>query len=58
MPHVNDQQFPVLVAVGEAARIYAGSATDGLYVLDLSGNSAPQSVAAGVSGAAGANGGH
>jgi photosystem II stability/assembly factor-like uncharacterized protein len=52
---VSDRQFPVLVAVGEAARIYAGSATDGLYVLDLSGSSAPQSVA---TGATGANGGH
>ncbi len=50
---VSDRQFPVLVAVGEAARIYAGSATDGLYILDLSGNTAPQSVGEGTNSATG-----
>ena len=48
-------QFPVLAAVGAAERIYAGSANDGLYVLDLSGDSAPKSFA---TGATSATGGH
>ncbi len=51
-------QFPVLVAIGAAERIYAGSASDGLYVLDLSGNSAPKSFATGATGATDATGGH
>ena len=51
----SDGQFPVLVAVGKAERIYAGSANDGLYVLDLSGDSAPKSFA---TGATSATGGH
>jgi photosystem II stability/assembly factor-like uncharacterized protein len=50
-----DGQFPVLVAAGVAARIYAGSANDGLFLLDLSGDSAPKSFA---TGATSANGGH
>jgi photosystem II stability/assembly factor-like uncharacterized protein len=48
-----DGQFPVLVAVGEAGLIYAGSANDGLYVLDLSGDSAPKAFAKGVTEATG-----
>jgi photosystem II stability/assembly factor-like uncharacterized protein len=44
---VGDGQFPVLVAVGAEGRIYAGSASDGLFVLELSGNSAPKSFATG-----------
>jgi photosystem II stability/assembly factor-like uncharacterized protein len=52
---VGDGQFPVLVAVGAAGRIYAGSARDGLFVVDLRGNSAPKSFA---TGATGATGGH
>ena len=51
----SDAQFPVLVTVGAAERIYAGSANDGLYVLDLSGVSAPKSFA---TGATSATGGH
>jgi len=55
-------QFPVLVAIGAAERIYAGSANDGLFVLDLSGDSAPKSFTAGATGATtgatGATGGH
>jgi photosystem II stability/assembly factor-like uncharacterized protein len=50
-----DAQFPVLVAVDEAGRIYAGSANDGLFVVDFSGNSAPKSFA---TGATSATGGH
>jgi photosystem II stability/assembly factor-like uncharacterized protein len=42
---ISDGPFPVLVAVGAAGRIYAGSASDGLYVLDFSGDSAPKSLA-------------
>jgi photosystem II stability/assembly factor-like uncharacterized protein len=53
--HAGDAQFPVLVAIGAAGRIYAGSSNDGLYVLDLSGNSAPKSFA---TGATAATGGH
>jgi photosystem II stability/assembly factor-like uncharacterized protein len=49
-----DVALPVLVAVGAAGRIYAGSAHDGLYVLDLSGNREPKSFGTGASGAAGA----
>jgi len=49
----SDGPFPVLVAVGAAERIYAGSANDGLYVLDLSGDSAPKSFARGATSAAG-----
>jgi len=51
----SDGQFPVLVPVGAAERIYAGSANDGLYILDLSGVSAPKSCA---TGATSATGGH
>ncbi len=40
-----DGPFPVLVAVGAAGRIYAASASDGIYVLDFSGDSAPKSLA-------------
>jgi photosystem II stability/assembly factor-like uncharacterized protein len=40
----SDGPFPVLAAIGAAGRIYAGSASDGLYVLDFSGNSAPKSL--------------
>ncbi|MFZ3214863.1 MAG: hypothetical protein WA192_02280 [Candidatus Acidiferrales bacterium] len=43
-------QFSVLVAGGEAERIYAGSANDGLYVLDLAGESAPRSFASEAAG--------
>jgi photosystem II stability/assembly factor-like uncharacterized protein len=43
-----DGQFPVLAAVGAANRVYAGSASDGLYVLDLSDESAPKTFAAGA----------
>lgn len=50
-----DGQFPVLVAIGEARQIYAGSANDGLFLLDLSDNSAPKSFA---TGATDATGGH
>ena len=50
---VGDAQFPVLVEVGEAQRIYAGSANDGLFVLDFSGNSAPKSFAASATESAG-----
>jgi hypothetical protein len=46
----SDGRFQVLVAVGAAERIYAGSANDSLYVLDLSGDSAPKSVATGATG--------
>jgi photosystem II stability/assembly factor-like uncharacterized protein len=53
--HAGDAQFPVLVAIGAAERIYAGSSNDGLYVLDLSGNSAPKSLA---TGATATTGGH
>jgi hypothetical protein len=53
-----DGPFPLLVATGAVERIYAGSASDGLYVLDLSGNSAPKSFAAGATGATDATGGH
>jgi photosystem II stability/assembly factor-like uncharacterized protein len=49
----SDGRFPVLVAVGAAERIYAGSANDGLYVLDFSGESAPKSFATGATSAAG-----
>lgn len=49
----SDGQFPVLVAIGEAQRIYAGSAIDGLFLLDLSDDSAPKSFATGASGATG-----
>ncbi len=49
------RQFPVLVAIGDAGLIYAGSANDGLYVLDLSGDSAPKAFA---TGATEATGGH
>jgi photosystem II stability/assembly factor-like uncharacterized protein len=48
-----DGPFPVLVAVGATGRIYAGSANDGLFVLDLSGNSAPKSFATGATESAG-----
>jgi len=51
----SDGPFPVLVAVGTAERIYAGSANDGLYVLDFSVDSAPKSYA---TGATSATGGH
>jgi photosystem II stability/assembly factor-like uncharacterized protein len=44
---VNDGPFPLLV--GAAGRIYAGSASNGLYVLDFSGNPAPKSLATGAS---------
>jgi photosystem II stability/assembly factor-like uncharacterized protein len=50
-----DGQFPVLVAVGAPGRIYAGSANDGLFVLNLSGSSTPKTFARG---AADASGGH
>jgi photosystem II stability/assembly factor-like uncharacterized protein len=50
-----DGQFPVLVAGGVAQRIYAGSSSDGLFLLDLSGNSLAKSFA---TDAAGATGGH
>ena len=53
--HAGEAQFPVLVAVGATGLIYAGSANDGLFVLDLSGNSAPKSFA---TGATAATGGH
>ena len=43
-----DGRFPVLVALGEAGRIYAGSANDGLYVLDFSSKTAPQAFATGA----------
>jgi photosystem II stability/assembly factor-like uncharacterized protein len=52
---LGDGPFPVLAALGAAERIYAGSANDGLYVLDLSGDSTPKSFA---TGAASATGGH
>jgi photosystem II stability/assembly factor-like uncharacterized protein len=51
----SDGPFPVLAAGGTAERIYAGSANDGLYVLDFSGDSAPKSFA---TGATSATGGH
>jgi photosystem II stability/assembly factor-like uncharacterized protein len=54
----NDGPFPVLVAVGAAERIYAGSANDGLYVLDFSGDSTPKSFSTGAAGATSATGGH
>jgi photosystem II stability/assembly factor-like uncharacterized protein len=41
----SDGRFPVLAAVGAANRIYAGSANDGLYVLDFSGDSASKTFA-------------
>jgi photosystem II stability/assembly factor-like uncharacterized protein len=41
----SDGPFPVLLAVGAAGRIYAGSSSDGLYVLDFSGTPAPKSLA-------------
>jgi photosystem II stability/assembly factor-like uncharacterized protein len=44
----SDGQFPVLVAVGTAERIYAGSANDGLYVLDFSNDSASKTFATGA----------
>jgi len=50
----SDGAFPVLVAVGTAGRIYAGSANDGLYVLDLSGNPEPKSFSTGTTGSTGA----
>jgi photosystem II stability/assembly factor-like uncharacterized protein len=56
--HAGDRQFPVLVAVGAAERIYAGSANDGLFVLDLSGSSAPKSFATGATDASESAGGH
>jgi photosystem II stability/assembly factor-like uncharacterized protein len=40
-----DGPFPVLLAVGAAGRIYAGSSSDGLYVLDFSGAATPKSLA-------------
>jgi photosystem II stability/assembly factor-like uncharacterized protein len=46
--HAGDGSFPVLVAIGAAGRIYAGSASDGLFVLDLSGDSTPKSFATGA----------
>jgi len=52
----SDGAFPVLVAVGAAGRIYAGSANDGLYVLDLSGNPEPKSFSTGTTGATSASG--
>jgi photosystem II stability/assembly factor-like uncharacterized protein len=52
---VADGQFPLLVAVGAVERIYAGSANDGLFVLELSGDSAPKSF---VTGATSETGGH
>ena len=55
---VSDGTFPVLAAVSAAERIYAGSANHGLYVLDLSGNSAPKSFMAGTAGTNGTTGGH
>jgi photosystem II stability/assembly factor-like uncharacterized protein len=45
-----DGQFPVLVATGRMEKIYAGSANDGLFLLDLSGDSAPKSFATGATG--------
>ena len=57
----SDGAFPVLVAVGAAGRIYAGSANDGLYVLDLSGDAAAKTLtmgATGTKGAVDATGGH
>jgi photosystem II stability/assembly factor-like uncharacterized protein len=53
--HAGDAQFPVLAAVGVAGRIYAGSANDGLFVLDFSDSSMSKSFA---TGAIGARGGH
>jgi photosystem II stability/assembly factor-like uncharacterized protein len=53
--HAGDAQYPVLAAVGVAGRIYAGSANDGLFVLDLSDSSMSKSFA---TGATGARGGH
>jgi photosystem II stability/assembly factor-like uncharacterized protein len=53
-----DGLFPLLVATGAAERIYAGSASDGLYILDLSGSSAPKSFEVGATGATDATGGH
>jgi len=44
----SDGQFPVLVAVGAANRIYAGSANDGLYVLDFSADFASKTFATGA----------
>jgi photosystem II stability/assembly factor-like uncharacterized protein len=43
-----DGPFPVLVAVGAAGRIYAGSANDGLYVLDFSAHPTLKSFATGT----------
>ncbi len=40
--------FPVLATVGATERIYAGSANDGLYLLDFSGDSTPKSFATGT----------
>jgi photosystem II stability/assembly factor-like uncharacterized protein len=45
--HTSDGQFPVLVGVGAMEKIYAGSANAGLFLLDLSGDSAPKSFATG-----------
>lgn len=50
-----DGQFSVLVANGDAGRIYAGSVNDGLFVLDLSANPTPKSFA---TDATAATGGH
>jgi photosystem II stability/assembly factor-like uncharacterized protein len=44
---VSDGLFPVLV--GAAGRIYAGSASNGLYILEFSGNPALKSLATGTS---------
>ncbi len=44
----SDGQFPILVAMGAANRIYAGSANDGLYVLDFSSDSASKTFATGA----------
>jgi photosystem II stability/assembly factor-like uncharacterized protein len=54
----NEAPFPVLVAVGSAERIYAGSANDGFYMLDFSGDSAPKSFSPGTAGATSTTGGH
>ncbi len=45
-----DGQFPVLAASGDAGRIYAGSANDGLFVLDLSAKRTPKSFATAATG--------
>jgi photosystem II stability/assembly factor-like uncharacterized protein len=54
----NNGPFPVRVAVGSAERIYVGSASDGLYVLDFSRDSTPKSFSTGAAGATNATGGH